>query len=168
MGRTRLFDEAVILFDAVVQILALPNADRLQSVPRSVPQAVCRIAGRDGFLVGLAAVDDDAAGTAVPLERLGQEALRRRQVAVFAEIELDRVTKAVDGALPLRTSEVPRVFRAPREMASTDRSSPTRFFGSVEIDMVRPVKSFDTILNAVIMELQRRQLRFKADSTGFE
>ena len=34
-------------------------------------------------------------------------------------------------------------------------TKPTRFFGSVEIDMVRPVKSFDTILNAVIMELQR-------------
>ncbi|MFH7456785.1 hypothetical protein, partial [Pseudomonas syringae group genomosp. 7] len=32
---------------------------------------------------------------------------------------------------------------------------PRRFYGSVEIDMVRPVKSFDAILNAVIMELQR-------------
>jgi uncharacterized protein len=32
---------------------------------------------------------------------------------------------------------------------------PRRFYGSVEIDMVRPVKSFDQILNAVVMELQR-------------
>ena len=32
---------------------------------------------------------------------------------------------------------------------------PRRFYGSVEIDMVRPVKSFDAILNAVVMELQR-------------
>jgi hypothetical protein len=32
---------------------------------------------------------------------------------------------------------------------------PTRFFGSVEIDMVRPVKAFDAILNAVVMQLQR-------------
>ena len=32
-----------------------------------------------------------------------------------------------------------------------------RFYGSVEIDMVRPVKSFDAILNAVVMELQRTQ-----------
>jgi Protein of unknown function (DUF499) len=79
--------------------------------------------------------------------------------------------------------------------------NPHRFYGSVEIDMVRPVKSFDTILNAVVMELQRtqgakvkltleiqaeaygdgfpesdvsvvrdnaRQLKFKAESTGFE
>lgn len=77
---------------------------------------------------------------------------------------------------------------------------PRRFFGSVEIDMVRPVKSFDAIINAVVMELQRtqgakiklileieaeakdgfddsdvgivrdnaRQLKFKAESTGFE
>jgi hypothetical protein len=30
-----------------------------------------------------------------------------------------------------------------------------RFYGSVAIDMVRPVKSFDSILNAVVMELQR-------------
>ncbi len=71
---------------------------------------------------------------------------------------------------------------------------------SVEIDMVRPVKSFDAILNAVVLELQRtqgakvkltleiqaeapsgfpeseisvvrdnaKQLKFKAESTGFE
>jgi hypothetical protein len=70
----------------------------------------------------------------------------------------------------------------------------------VEIDMVRPVKAFDAILSAVVMELQRtqgakvkvtleiqaeapngfleneisivcdnaRQLKFKAESTGFE
>jgi hypothetical protein len=30
-----------------------------------------------------------------------------------------------------------------------------RFYGSVEIDMVRPIKSFETIFNAVVMELQR-------------
>jgi hypothetical protein len=79
-------------------------------------------------------------------------------------------------------------------------AQPRRFFGSVEIDMVRPVKAFDAILNAVVMELQRtkgakvrmtleieadtqdgfsdadigvvrdnaRQLKFKAESTGFE
>jgi hypothetical protein len=36
-----------------------------------------------------------------------------------------------------------------------DQKQPTRFFGSVEIDMVRPVKAFDAILNSVVMELQR-------------
>jgi hypothetical protein len=34
-------------------------------------------------------------------------------------------------------------------------SKPRRFYGSVEIDIVRPVKSFDAILSAVVMELQR-------------
>jgi hypothetical protein len=35
------------------------------------------------------------------------------------------------------------------------KAQPKRFYGSVEIDMVRPVKAFDAILNAVVMELQR-------------
>lgn len=35
------------------------------------------------------------------------------------------------------------------------RAKPRRFYGSVEIDMVRPVKAFDAILNAIVMELQR-------------
>ena len=80
------------------------------------------------------------------------------------------------------------------------KPKPRRFYGSVDIDMVRPVKSFDTIFNVVVMELQRapgakvtltldvraeaqngfsesdvavvrdnaRQLKFKAESTGFE
>jgi hypothetical protein len=30
-----------------------------------------------------------------------------------------------------------------------------RFYGSVELDMVRPVKAFDAVLNAIVMELQR-------------
>jgi hypothetical protein len=34
-------------------------------------------------------------------------------------------------------------------------TKPHRFYGSVEIDMNRPVKVFDAILNAVVMELQR-------------
>jgi hypothetical protein len=32
---------------------------------------------------------------------------------------------------------------------------PKRFYGSVELDLDRPVKAFDAVLNAVIMELQR-------------
>ena len=34
-------------------------------------------------------------------------------------------------------------------------AKPHRFYGSVEIDMNRPVKAFDTILNSVVAELQR-------------
>jgi hypothetical protein len=32
-----------------------------------------------------------------------------------------------------------------------------RFYGSVELDVVRPVKAFDAVLNAIVMELQRTQ-----------
>ncbi|HWZ69811.1 MAG TPA: hypothetical protein VNW89_18455, partial [Stellaceae bacterium] len=82
----------------------------------------------------------------------------------------------------------------------TSNQHPRRFYGSVEVDMVRPVKAFEAILSAVVAELQRskgpkvrltleieadteegfsdadigvvrdnaRQLKFKAESTGFE
>jgi len=43
----------------------------------------------------------------------------------------------------------------PTPSPSPVRTQPTRFFGSVEIDMIRPVKAIDAILNAVVMELQR-------------
>jgi Protein of unknown function (DUF499)/Swt1-like HEPN len=43
----------------------------------------------------------------------------------------------------------------PTAPAPIPNLQPTRFFGSVEIDMVRPVKAFETILNAVVTELQR-------------
>jgi uncharacterized protein len=83
---------------------------------------------------------------------------------------------------------------------TTNSRQPRRFYGSVEIDLNRPVKSFDAVLNAVVTELLRtqgakvkltleieaeapagfaegdigivrdnaRQLKFKAESTGFE
>ena len=54
------------------------------------------------------------------------------------------------GSLPLSGKPTETIQSEPKAP-----TKPRRFFGSVEIDMVRPVKSFDTILNAVIMELQR-------------
>ena len=52
---------------------------------------------------------------------------------------------------------VPSTTSSPNDTgaASQPHSKPRRFYGSVEIDMNRPVKSFDTILNSVVMELQR-------------
>ncbi|HEV2334230.1 MAG TPA: DUF499 domain-containing protein, partial [Stellaceae bacterium] len=43
----------------------------------------------------------------------------------------------------------------PASPAPSPNQQPRRFYGSVDIDMVRPVKAFDAILNAVVMELQR-------------
>jgi uncharacterized protein len=37
----------------------------------------------------------------------------------------------------------------------TSNQQPRRFYGSVEVDMVRPVKAFEAILSAVVAELQR-------------
>jgi uncharacterized protein len=54
-------------------------------------------------------------------------------------------TQLEDGAGP-----VPPITTGP-----IPSQQPRRFFGSVEIDMVRPVKAFDAILSAVVMELQR-------------
>lgn len=57
-------------------------------------------------------------------------------------------------AFPASAQERPSSNEGGKPMAPV---RPNRFYGSVEIDMVRPVKSFDTILNAVVMELQRTQ-----------
>lgn len=35
------------------------------------------------------------------------------------------------------------------------RSKPRRFYGSVELDMIRPVKAFESILNEVVLQLDR-------------
>jgi hypothetical protein len=51
---------------------------------------------------------------------------------------------------PLEAGPVPPIPPGPAA-----NQQPRRFFGSVEIDMVRPVKAFDAILNAVVAELQR-------------
>lgn len=53
------------------------------------------------------------------------------------------------------TPAEPRNNPTPSPVAPILPSKPRRFYGSVEIDMGRPVKAFDTILNAVVMELQR-------------
>jgi hypothetical protein len=56
------------------------------------------------------------------------------------------------GSPPRHESEPGTTRSAP---GPTPVRKPRRFYGSVEIDLVRPVKSFDAILNAVVMELQR-------------
>jgi hypothetical protein len=128
-------------------------------------------------------------------------------VLVRAGIALDHLKRteptAVVGGSPTGDSGAPGPVPRPADggpSAPTAPAQPRRFYGSVEIDMDRPVKAFDAILNAVVMELQRtqgakvkltleveaeatkgfsaadvgvvrdnaRQLKFKAESTGFE
>jgi hypothetical protein len=59
------------------------------------------ITGQNGFPVGLAAVDYDPLGSAMPLERLAQKPLGGREVSPFAEPETDRVAIAIDGAIEI-------------------------------------------------------------------
>lgn len=58
-GSNAALDTPVILFDPIVEAPAYADADRLQ---RSLPQAAFSVAGTDHLVVGLAAVEDDAAG----------------------------------------------------------------------------------------------------------
>jgi len=141
---------------------------------------------------------------------LGFDLLTRDQIEAsitgnpFVEKMLDAATglrrKVIIFTEPKDTLEYLQQKITARVTGPTSPSKPRRFYGSVEIDMVRPVKSFDAILNAVVMELQRtqgakvrltleiqaeandgladsevsvvrdnaRQLKFKAESTGFE
>ncbi|SHJ89943.1 hypothetical protein SAMN05444159_1837 [Bradyrhizobium lablabi] len=61
--------------------------------------------------------------------------------------------------LPPPAGEVPNVSGGVAAGPTTVEGAtrPKRFYGSVEIDMIRPVKAFDAILNAVVMELQQTQ-----------
>lgn len=94
-------DAPVVLLDPVVQVSTFPDRDRFQPAPGTILQSICRVAGSDGFVIGLAAVDDDAIGPAMALQGFPEEALGRQQVAMLAEPEFDRVADAVDGAVEI-------------------------------------------------------------------
>ncbi len=70
----------------------------------------------------------------------------RPVVASFADIlDMDEINVSTDVLEQPTTTAV----------ASAASRKPRRFFGAVELDMVRPVKAFDAILNSIVMELQR-------------
>jgi predicted AAA+ superfamily ATPase len=132
--------------------------------------------------------------------------LTSRAVLVSAGAAKAQVAATEKRIPPTTASENPEADKPPRGWDDSPQAhlegprKPRRFYGSVEIDMVRPMKSFDGILNAVVMELQRtpgaklkltleveceaaggfaedevsvirdnaKQLRFRAESTGFE
>ncbi|MGO6689218.1 DUF499 domain-containing protein [Rhizobium leguminosarum] len=83
-----------------------------------------------------------------------REAEARRQL----EDKAAAVSRPTSGGVAGATSGQPPALvpnTGPAASAPVGPKKLRRFYGSVEIDMVRPVKSFDAILNAVIMELQR-------------
>jgi hypothetical protein len=72
--------------------------------------------------------------------------------------QLQRTNPAAVGGMPADgvSGSTPRPLDGGAP-APSEPTKPRRFYGSVEIDMERPVKTFDAILNAVVMELQRTQ-----------
>ncbi len=72
-------DAPVVLLDPVVQVSTFPDRDRFQPASGTILQSICHIAGSDGFVIGLAAVDDDAIGPAEAVQRFPEEALSRRR-----------------------------------------------------------------------------------------
>ncbi len=68
-------DPPTVLLDAIVQVLALADSDRLHSAPAAILQLICRVTGNDCLKIGLAAVDDDALGPTMALQRFPEEAL---------------------------------------------------------------------------------------------
>lgn len=85
-----------------------------------------------------------------PTGVLVREAEAKKQLSEEAASE----PTARPGAPP-PTGQEPEVTGPTAKPTAPGR--PRRFYGSVEIDTLRPVKSFDSIINAVVMELQRTQ-----------
>ncbi|WP_200954894.1 MULTISPECIES: hypothetical protein [unclassified Rhizobium] len=66
-------------------------------------------------------------------------------------------TTSADGKVILPGEAVPPEQSSVSNAGRGEASKPRRFYGSVELDPTRPVKAFDAVLNAVVMELQRTQ-----------
>ena len=69
-----------------------------------------------------------------------------------ARVQIDSVAPPEDG---LPGSDRSDVIPPANINGGPPPRRPRRFYGSVELDMARPVKAFDAVLNAVVMELQR-------------
>jgi hypothetical protein len=77
-------DSTVVLFNPIIEVLALPDADRLQWSSRLVSKPALAIAGNDCFPVRLATVNDDAIWSTMAFQRFADKAFGSRQVTVFA------------------------------------------------------------------------------------
>lgn len=94
------------------------------------------------------------------------ELIPNTALLVRSEVALEALRKAQPTGQPMpgEPTGTPGDGATPPDTGTSGGTSgpagpkrPKRFFGMVEIDMVRPVKAFDAILNAVVMELHRVQ-----------
>ena len=118
------------------------------------------------------------AGQAPDIRRCSRSAPRQSALLVRPMIAVEQLRVAAPPAHPVPEPMLPNDGTIKGPIPPTSRSEttdrkPRRFFGSVEIDTVRPVKAFDAIVSAVVMELQRSKgakvkltLEIEADAEG--
>ena len=99
-------------------------------------------------------------------------------VLVRSSVALDQLNRAKSASRPSgggvhEIGGVPGPENPSSTTSTTIKKQPHRFYGSVEIDMSRPIKAFDTILNAIVMQLQHKPgtkvkltLEIEAESSG--
>ena len=89
-----------------------------------------------------------------PPEFMPTSALLVREDICRAALAAVEPTSTPTSAEPPSQMAVPPTGVEPALPTSASSLAPKRFFGSVEIDMVRPIKSLESIIDAVVMQLQ--------------
>jgi hypothetical protein len=154
-------------------------------LPRLRDRVVLESAIRDAVAkldaqFGYADAFEEATGTyrklvwaQMPPELLASTAVLVREAEAKQQLSKQPATGPTPGVVPTTPGSGPQQPGTESTSGPQPARKPRRFYGSVEIDMVRPVKSFDAILNAVVMELQRTQgakvkltLEIEAEATG--
>ena len=189
------------IVDWVATFVYLPKLRDRVVLETAIRDALAKLDPKFAYAEGFDEGSGEYAGLLwqkTPIGPIPQTALLVRPEVALAQLRPARPTPQPvvgptspgDGAGP-----IPPIAPEP-----TSNQQPRRFYGSVEVDMVRPVKAFEAILSAVVAELQRskgpkvrltleieadteegfsdadigvvrdnaRQLKFKAESTGFE
>jgi hypothetical protein len=118
----------------------------------AVREALAKLDTAYAFASGYDAASGSYQGLA--LAAVPPDPLPASTLLVRREVALRHLTPAPSGP-PDPTEPAPTGEPAPTEPGAPAPAGPRRFFGSVEIDMVRPIKSFETILQSVVAELQR-------------
>ena len=94
-----------------------------------------------------------------PPEQLAPDAVLVRAAEALAQLPTGSnvaPTPVSDpGSLPLTRPSDGRIIGPAPSPTPAGPVKPKRFYGSVELDPVRPVKALEAILNAVVLELQR-------------
>jgi hypothetical protein len=92
----------VILLDPIIQVLALPDTDRLRMNMSPFLKPAGHIAGNDRFPVGLATVNHNSLWTPMPFNCLCEEPLGCGQVPMLAKPKINGVSEVVSQTFRFR------------------------------------------------------------------